>query len=137
LSSKNGIIERSEYVLSGLKIELEKIDKLLDYQYLSRNILLRALSYSKESRQINDVEFQILQISINKQVFQSSDLKELFVGKHSAEISRNIKRLRDKNLITSEKENSRKYLINFQNKILLRGIIRALDDNGFLPIMNE
>lgn len=137
MSSKNGIIERSEYVLSGLKIELEKIDKLLDYQYLSRNILLRALSYSKESRQINDVEFQILQISINKQVFQSSDLKELFVGKHSAEISRNIKRLRDKNLITSEKENSRKYLINFQNKILLRGIIRALDDNGFLPIMNE
>jgi Fic family protein len=137
LSSKNGIIEWSEYVLSGLKIELEKIDKLLDYQYLSRNILLRALSYSKESRQINDVEFQILQISINKQVFQSSDLKELFVGKHSAEISRNIKRLRDKNLITSEKENSRKYLINFQNKILLRGIIRALDDNGFLPIMNE
>ncbi|MBT4905071.1 MAG: hypothetical protein HON57_07810 [Flavobacteriaceae bacterium] len=137
MSSKNGIIEWSEYVLSGLKIELEKIDKLLDYQYLSRNILLRALSYSKESRQINDVEFQILQISINKQVFQSSDLKELFVGKHSAEISRNIKRLRDKNLITSEKENSRKYLINFQNKILLRGIIRALDDNGFLPIMNE
>lgn len=137
MSSKNGIIEWSEYVLSGLKIELEKIDELLDYQYLSRNILLRALSYSKESRQINDVEFQILQISINKQVFQSSDLKELFVGKHSAEISRNIKRLRDKNLITSEKENSRKYLINFQNKILLRGIIRALDDNGFLPIMNE
>lgn len=135
--SKNGIIEWSEYVLSGLKIELEKIDKLLDYQYLSKNILLRALAYSKESGQINDVEFQILQISINKQVFQSSDLKELFVGKHSAEISRNIKRLRDKNLITSEKENSRKYLINFQNKILLRGIIRALDDNGFLPIMNE
>jgi|GEM_PF-6696170 hypothetical protein len=28
-------------------------------------------------------------------------------------------------------------VINFQNKILLRGIIRALDDNGFLPIMNE
>ncbi|MDG1058246.1 MAG: hypothetical protein P8O94_03360 [Flavobacteriaceae bacterium] len=97
----------------------------------------KALAYSKESGQINNVEFQILQISINKQVFQSSDLKELFVGKHSAEISRNIKRLRDKNLITSEKENSRKYLINFQNKILLRGIIRALDDNGFLPIMNE
>ncbi|MCH1538358.1 MAG: Fic family protein, partial [Flavobacteriaceae bacterium] len=69
--------------------------------------------------------------------FQSSDLKEFFIGKHSAEISRNIKRLRDKSLITAEKENSRKYIISFQNKILLKGIIRALDDNGFLPIINE
>jgi len=135
--SKNGIIEWSEYVLSGLKTEIEKIDKLLDYKYLSKNILSKAIFYSKESGQINDIEFQILQISINKEVFQSSDLKHLFVGKHSAEISRNIKRLRDKNLITTEKENSRKYLISFQNKILLRGIIRALDDNGFLPILNE
>lgn len=135
--SKNGIIEWSEYVLSGLKTEIEKIDKLLDYKYLSKNILSKAIFYSKESGQINDIEFQILQISINKEVFQSSDLKDLFVGKHSAEISRNIKRLRDKNLITTEKENSRKYLISFQNKILLRGIIRALDDNGFLPILNE
>ena len=135
--SKNGLIEWSEYVLSGLKLEIEKIDKLLDYKYLSKNILSKAISYSKESGQINDIEFKILQISIKKQVFQSSDLKELFSGKHSAEISRNIKRLRDKNLITTEKEGSRKYIISFQNKILLRGIIKTLDDNGFLPIINE
>lgn len=135
--TKKGILEWSEYVLSGLKTEIEKVDKLLDYKYLSKNILAKSLLYSKENGQINDLEFQILKIAINKQVFQSSDLKDVFVGKHSAEISRNIKRLKEKNLIHSEKENSRKYIISFQNKILLKGVIRALDENGFLPIINE
>ena len=135
--TKKGILEWSEYVLSGLKTEIEKIDKLLDYKYLSKNILSKSLLYSKENGQINDLEFKILKIAINKQVFQSSDLKDIFIGKHSAEISRNIKRLKDKNLIHPEKENSRKYIISFQNKILLKGVIRALDENGFLPIINE
>ena len=135
--TKKGILEWSEYVLSGLKTEIEKIDKLLDYKYLSKNILSKSLLYSKENGQINDLEFQILKIAINKQVFQSSDLKDIFVGKHSAEISRNIKRLKEKSLIHSDKENSRKYIISFQNKILLKGVIKALDENGFLPIINE
>jgi len=76
-------------------------------------------------------------VAINKQIFQSTDLKEIFSGKHSAEMSRIIKRLKEKKLIASLKENGRKYIISFQNKILLRGIIKALDENGFLPILNE
>ncbi len=135
--TKKGLITWCEYVLSGLKTEIEKIDKLLDYSFLSKNILSKAILYSKENGQINDIEFQVLQIAIKKQVFQASDLKAIFKGKHSAEISRNLKKLKDKNLIISEKENSRKYIISFQNKILLKGIIKALDENGFLPIINE
>ena len=134
---KDGILEWCEYVLGGLKAEIEKIDKLLDYEYLKKNILNSALVYSKNSGNITDNEFDILKIAIEKQVIQASDLKSIFSNKLKPEISRNIKRLRDKELLISEKENGRKYIISFQNKILLRGIIRALDDNGFLPIKDE
>lgn len=135
--TNQGIIRWCEYVLTGLKTEIEKIDLLLDYKYLSKNILKKALLYSKESGLVKEIEFKILTVAIEKQVFQASDLKSLFPNKVSAEISRNIKRLKDKSLVISEKENSRRYIISFKNKILLRGIIRALDENNFLPIHNE
>jgi len=132
-----GIQKLCEYVLKGLKMEIEKIDLLLDYNYLSNNILRKAISYSKEIGAIKENEFKILNIAVDKQVFQASDLKSIFPKKLSAEISRNIRKLKDKNLIISERQNSRKYIISFKNTILLRGIIRALGENNFLPIKDE
>lgn len=135
--TEEGIMTWCYYVLNGLKSEIEKIDLLLNYNYLKKNILKRALLYSKENGYVKDIEFRILNVAIEKQVFQSTDIKGLFPNKASAEVSRNLRRLKDKKLIMSEKEKSRKYLICFKNTILLRGIIRALDENNFLPIKNE
>ncbi len=135
--TKNGILEWSEYVLSGLKTEIEKIDRLSDYKYLKKNILYSALAFSRENNRITEIEYKILKIAIDKKIIQAADLQVVFPDKHNAEISRNIRRLKDKQLLTPEKENGRKYIISFQNKILLKGIIRALDENGFLPINNE
>lgn len=135
--TKNGILEWSEYVLSGLKKEIEKIDRLSDYKYLKKNILLNALIFSRENNRITETEFKILKIAIDKKVIQASDLDSVFPNALSASVSREIRKLKDKNLLTPEKEKGRKYIISFQNKILLKGIIRALDENGFLPIKNE
>lgn len=135
--TRNGILEWSEYVLSGLKTEIEKIDRLSDYKYLKKNILNNAIAFSRENDRITEIEYRILKIAIEKKIIQASDLQVVFPDKHNAEISRNIRRLKDKHLLTPEKENGRKYIISFQNKILLKGIIRALDENGFLPIKNE
>lgn len=135
--TEEGIMKWCIYVLNGLKSEIEKIDKLLDYSFLNKNILKKALIYSKENGYIKDIEFKILNVAVDNQIFQASDIKGFFPNKASAEISRNLRRLRDKNLIMSEKENSRKYLICFKNTILLRGIIRALDENNFISISNE
>ncbi len=133
----NGILEWSEYVLSGLKNEIEKIDMLLNYDYLSKNILNKALIYSKNTDEITENEYNILKTTIEKQIMQASDLKNIFPKKLSAEISRNIRNLREKKLLTPEKDNTRKYTISFENKNYLKGIIKALDENGFLPIKNE
>ena len=62
--------------------EIEKIDKLLDYDYLAKEILVPTINHSLERKYITDVEAKILRMAIEKKTIQSSDLKEIFQGKH-------------------------------------------------------
>jgi Fic family protein len=129
-----GILTWSEYVLKGLKYEIEKIDKLSEYNYLRKEILIPSITHSMERRYITDNEGRILKRAVDKQVIQAADLKEFFEGKVQAEVSRQIKKLIDKKMLVPESEGTRKYVIRFDNSYLLRGIIKALDEKGFLPI---
>lgn len=129
------ILAWCEYVLHGLKNEIEKIDKLLDYEYLSREILLPSINIARERKYITDVEAKILCKAIEKKSMQSNDLKDIFPGKHSSEISRQIKKLIDKKML--EKESPRLYGISFGHSYLLRAIIKVLGDKGFLPGLND
>lgn len=131
--TEEGLREWTEYVLKGLKTEIEKVDKLLDYSYLSKNILEVAVAHALERKLITDIEANILKIAINKQVIQQSDIKHLFPGKDASQVSRVIKKLLTENIISIERESKRKYILNFQNNYLLRGIVKALDNEGFLP----
>jgi Fic family protein len=130
----NGILKWCEYVLSGLKNEIEKIDKLLDYDYLKKEILYPAIGLSLESKIITDIEAKVLKTASDKQVIQAADIKSFFPGKASSEITRAINKLKDKKLLKVEKEGTRKYIICFSNNYLLRGIIKTLGDKGFLPV---
>ncbi len=132
-----GIMAWVEYVLKGLKEEIEKIDKLSDYTFLRKEILLPAISHSLERKYITDVESKILKKVIDLQVIQAADVKEFFVGKANAEVSRQIKRLIDKKMISPEKDGTRKYVLRFDNSYLLRSIIKLLGDKGFLPVRDE
>jgi Fic family protein len=132
--SDESILHWCEYVLKGLKVEIEKIDRLLDYVYLKKEILLPTLAWSLERKYITDVEAKILKRAIDKSVIQASDIKEFFPGQDNAIISRQIKKLIDKKMLIPEKEGARKYIIRFDNNFLLRGIIKSLGEKGFLPI---
>ncbi len=129
-----GILDWCGYVLTGLKEEIEKIDKLSDYQYLRKEILIPAITHSLERKYITDTEAKILKKVVELQRIQASDLKELFPGKLNAELSRQIKRLIDKKMLVPESDGARKYIIRFDNNFLLRGIIKCLGEKGFLPI---
>lgn len=129
-----GILSWSEYVLKGLKEEIEKIDKITDYDFLKKEILLPTISYSLDRKYITDIEAKILKRVSEKQVIQASDIKEFFIGKADAEVSRQIRRLIDRNMLVSEKEGSRKYVIRFDNSYLLRGFIKSIGEKGFLPM---
>ena len=129
-----GILAWSEYVLKGLRDEIEKIDKLTNYEYLRKEILLPTISYALERKYITDVESKILKKVIDKQVIQAVDVKVFFLGKSDAEVSRQIRKLIDKKMLIPESDGARKYVIRFDNNYLLRGVIKALGENDFLPI---
>lgn len=128
-----GMLNWCEYVLSGLKTEIKKVDQLLDYNYLSTHILIPGIVFALDRRLITDNEAKILKIAVKKQIFQASDIRAIFPDKIPAEISRMIRYLKDKKMIHSEPK-KRKYVLCFDNNYLLRGIIEALDKNGFLPL---
>jgi Fic family protein len=132
-----GILSWCEYVLMGLRDEIEKIDRLLYYDYLKNEILLPTIRYSQERKFVTDIEMKILKIAIEKQVMQAADIKSFFEGKKPSEISRNIGRLKDKKMLMPIEEGTRKYVIRFDNNFLLRGIIKLLGDKDFLPIKDD
>ena len=122
------------YVLEGLKNEIDKIDNLSDYSYLKDKILVPAIKYSLEMKYINRQESKILNKAIELQSFQNSDIQEIFPKKLSPAISRMIRELKQKNMLQSEKNNYRKYYINFANNFLIRGIIKMLAKESFIPL---
>ncbi len=83
---------------------------------------------------ITPEEAKILQVVVDKQVIQASDLKRVMPGKIPASISRSLRQLREKKMTIPEAEHSRKYILRFDNNYLLRGVVKKLSDNDFLPL---
>jgi Fic family protein len=130
---REDILKWCQYVLSGLKSEIDKIDQLLDYKILQKDILLPAVNFASERKMITPDEFLVLKKTIEKQTVKAHDIKVVFQGKHASDISHIIGKLKEKKMLCSIQENGRKYCICFQNNFLLRGFIKALGDKGFLP----
>jgi Fic family protein len=135
--TNDGILNWCNYVLTGLKTEIEKIDKLLDYKFLQKEILLPTINYSLERQYITESESKILKRVIEKQVVQAADLSDIFPGKIKAEVSRQIRKLIEKKMLMPESEGKRKYVLRFDNNYLSRGVIKILDEKGFLPVKDE
>jgi Fic family protein len=134
MGTEEGLTAWIMYVLEGLKQEIEKIDKLSDYNYLSKEILVPMLKVSVERKYITELEARVLRRVIEQQVIQADDIKDIFKGKSSSEISRQIKRLIDKKMLHPEQEGGRKYHLRFDNNFLMRSVIMVLGEKGFLPV---
>jgi Fic family protein len=130
----DGLLQWTFYMLSGLKRELEKTDKLTDYNYLQEKILHPAISFSLEKNIVNISEAKILTLAIQKEEIANADIKKyIFQSKDKSDISHMIRNLVDKKYLKPTETNKRKYYINFRDNKLLRGIIFSLDKEGFLP----
>lgn len=135
--TEEGMLGWCRYVLEGLKHEIEKIDRLLEHAYLQKEILIPALEYALEREQITETEARVLKKACEMQELQAGDLKEIYKGKQPAEISRQIRLLKEKRMLKPVKEGARKYVLRFDNNYLLRGIFKMLGEKGFLPIRGE
>ena len=127
-----GLINWAEYMLRGLKGEIEKIDSLLDNAYLKSHILIPTLKHALDNKYITETDFKVLTLAING-LIQSSDLLKVLPGTSSSERSRIIRSLIEKKMLLPIKENARKYFIQFNYNYLLRSLMIQLDNNGFLP----
>ncbi len=131
--TEEGLTEWCEYVLRGLETEIDKIDRLTDHDYLVSEILIPALDYVLDRGMINEIEHKILAVAIKEIIIQASDIKPIVGVKHSSQVSRLIAKLKEDHLLVSEQEGGRKYLIDLLGKKMMRGIIYALGEKGFLP----
>jgi len=129
-----GLLEWCTYMLRGLKSEIEKIDNLTEYDYLKKNIILPAINFSQERKHITDVETKILKLLVEHQEIMNANVQKIFPKRNPADISRLLKNLKKKKMIIPKEGTLRKYVLHFDNNFLLRGIIKALGDNGFLPL---
>ncbi len=123
------------YVLEGLRIEIEKIDKLLDLKYLTDTLLIPTLSYALERKNITDREYAILLALVKSKSMsiKSSDLEKVIGQESPVQRSRILKKLKEKNMLIPLTQKGRIYTIGFANNYLLRGIMHILEKNEFIP----
>lgn len=138
IGDDEGILNWCEYVLAGLKTEVDKVDRLADYNYLLEKVLKPTIIFSLERKHITDIEAKILNVAIEKREgFKNADLKKVFPKRIPADISRLIRSLKENRMLSALPNNKRKYTINFDNNYLLRGVLFALDNEGFLPVHED
>lgn len=121
------------YVLRGILDELRKVDRLTDFGYLGDKILAPALSYAKERELITAMEESVLHIAAKSGVAKAADLAAAMPGMSPAQRTYQIKKLVERKMLQPIKEGARQYTIGFSNNYLIRGVVRALSDEGFIP----
>jgi len=133
LGADNKILEWCEYVLKGILDEIVKLNKLTDYAYLSKNILIPAVDLGRERGYLNKEESDTLKRGIEIADFKASDLDKCLKGLTSRQRIHLISKLKSHDFIRPHKENGRIYFVNFMNNYLMRGLVRVLEKEGFIP----
>ncbi|CAG8866941.1 hypothetical protein PS627_02224 [Pseudomonas fluorescens] len=121
------------YVLEGIRDELEKVDKLTNYGYLTKCILSPAVSFARSRAWITEAEEQILACAIRLKVVRSGDIAQALPKLTSGQRTYQIKKLVEQGMLLPVTAGSRQYTIGFSNNYLIRGVIKALREQGFIP----
>lgn len=128
-----GLEAWSFYVLSGIRDELQKVDRLTKYDYLRDEILKPALAQSKSRKLVSDQEEAVLAMAIVRKEFKAADLDRVLPALTSRQRTYLLSKLLSSRMIRPVREGARSYTINFANSHLLRGVIHALEQKGFIP----
>lgn len=136
--SEQGATDWCEYMLSGLTQEIHKIDQLLDGDFTKREIIVPAIVYAHEKQKITKLERDMLLVCVDKNLVAANDFRDLFpVSTSHVRISQVINKLREQKLIEAQRPGARKYMLCMNSNLLTTGILRKLDEHGFLPPMQS
>ncbi|GAA0763596.1 Fic family protein [Ideonella azotifigens] len=120
------------YVLTGIRDELSKVDRLADYDNLTSEILVPALTHARQRQLVTPQEERILLAAIKGKVVKSGDLTDAMPGLTGAQRTYQIRRLVGNGMLQPIYSDARQYTIGFSSNMLLRGVVRALTDGGFI-----
>ncbi len=131
--SEEKILDWCEYVLKGILEEVTKVSQLTDNEFTVKKILKPALAHSLDRAMITNDEYAILKMSTEVRGFKAQDVKELLPNLTSRQVTSTIKKLKDNKLITPIEKNGRVYSVYFLNNYLMRGVMRTLEKEEFIP----
>ncbi len=121
------------YFLRGLKSEIEKVDSLLNNEFIKSKILLPTVKFAFKRENITKQESEILKYLVKKpDISMKTEELESFGITGSVQKSRVMTRLKNKKIIKATTKGGRIYTINFVNSYLLRGVMRSLEQEGFI-----
>lgn len=120
------------YVLRGILEELRKVDRLADFSYLRKKILLPALAHAEQRQMVTRQEAAILNSAVKLGIAKAGDLTKIMPDLTPGQRTYQIKKLVERGMLRPVKEGMRQYALGFSNSILLRGIVRALLEEGFV-----
>ncbi|AWI75103.1 cell filamentation protein Fic [Parazoarcus communis] len=121
------------YVLEGMLDELRKVDRLTDRNYLVDSILTPALHYARDRELVTQLEEQVLLVTARAGMVKASDLKEVMPGMNETQRTYQIRKLVERRMLAPIRDGARQYTVGFSNSFLIRGVIRALSAEGFIP----
>ncbi len=131
--TKEGLEGWCTYVLEGIRDELEKVDRLTNYAYLTKCILAPAVAFAREREWITETEETVLSVAIKLKVVKSADVAAALPQQSSNQRTYLIKKLVDQGMLLPLNPGARQYTIGFSNNYLIRGVIKSLRDQGFIP----
>ena len=131
--NETGLLRWCEYVCKGLSREIEKIDNLLDYDYLNKVILIPCLSNAKSKNAVSDRDYKVLiYILKNGCYIKTGDLKKVLNLEKNSTRAEVIRKMKNEKLI-EKIPHKQGYTINLSSGPLFRDLVKELYNNKFIP----
>jgi Fic family protein len=131
--TQEGLESWCVYVLSGMLDELKKVDRLTNADYLIDRILIPALHHARERELVTPVEERVLLTTAQLGVSKANDLRDAMPKLTDRQRTYQISKLVERGMLLPIREGARQYTVGFANNFLIRGVIRALSHEGFIP----
>ena len=121
------------YVLAGVLDEMKKLDRLADHAHLQARVLLPAVAHARGRQLVTAQEAAVLTATSKAGIVKAGDLAGTMSGLSAAQRTYQVRKLVEAGLLQPIAPGTRQYCIGFSNNLLLRGVVRALTDEGFIP----
>ncbi len=129
------ILTWSEYVLDGLKDEIEKSQKLADDAFVKEKILQPTIEWAQDRNITNELETKVLNRIIRKDIIKAADIRNLWPEDRShVVVSKFIRKMKEQDFIEPLQEGGREYVIKFTGNKLTRGILDQMEKQNMLPV---